>query len=163
MCANLANRSTITKMASYLWNFGKIVIKCMHIQCHAPTGLGNSCKGRLVFGKKFGSPSIYPSLHKVGYILLYAWPIEPPWHHSMTVYSSLWRAIEISHFYFQTNSLNLPCGTYTRFFVCLSNPFTNLTFLNVLPLRSSPRSFCGSRWIMYPFYFVTQVSFTSIH
>ena len=34
MCANLANRATITKIVSYSCGSGKFVIKSMHIQCH---------------------------------------------------------------------------------------------------------------------------------
>jgi hypothetical protein len=44
MYANLANRSTMTKMTSYPCDSGKLVIKSMHIQCHGYVGIGNSSK-----------------------------------------------------------------------------------------------------------------------
>jgi hypothetical protein len=39
-CANLANRTTITKMASHSCDSGKFVMKSMHILCHGLGGIG---------------------------------------------------------------------------------------------------------------------------
>ena len=44
MSVNLANRTTITKMASYPCGSGKLVMKSMHIQCYGPCGIGNGRK-----------------------------------------------------------------------------------------------------------------------
>jgi hypothetical protein len=44
MCANLANRTTITKMALYPCGSGQLVIKSMHIQCHDYVGIDNGSK-----------------------------------------------------------------------------------------------------------------------
>ena len=44
MYTNLADCSTINKMASYPCDSDKLVIKSMHILCHGPDGIGNGCK-----------------------------------------------------------------------------------------------------------------------
>ena len=49
MYANLANRTTITKMASYPCGSGQLVIKSMHIQCHGYVGIDNGFKRLLCF------------------------------------------------------------------------------------------------------------------
>jgi hypothetical protein len=41
MCGNLANRTTITKMALYPCGSGKLVIKSMYMQCHDYVGACN--------------------------------------------------------------------------------------------------------------------------
>jgi hypothetical protein len=44
MCANLVNRTTITKMALYTCDSGQLVIKSMHIQCHGYVKIDNGSK-----------------------------------------------------------------------------------------------------------------------
>ena len=46
-------------------------------------------------------------------------------------------------FSFKTNSLNFPCGTYTRLCLYLSNKSTKLTSLSASPLQTSPQSLCA--------------------
>ena len=72
MCANLANRFTITKMTSYPCDFGTLVMKSMHILCYGPIRIDNSCKRRPCFGKRFALLHIHQSLYKLDYILLSA-------------------------------------------------------------------------------------------
>jgi hypothetical protein len=44
MCANLANRPTITNMTYCFFYSNKFVMKTMHILCHDPDKIGNDCK-----------------------------------------------------------------------------------------------------------------------
>ena len=44
MCANLENRSTITNMALYICDSGKLVMKSMHIPSHGPGKIGYGSK-----------------------------------------------------------------------------------------------------------------------
>ena len=44
ICGNLLTQSTITKMASYPYDSGKLVMKFMNMLCHGTGGLGNGCK-----------------------------------------------------------------------------------------------------------------------
>ena len=52
--------------------------------------------------------ALHLSLHKVGYILLYALPIIPPWHHSMVVYSLSFKAGNETHI-FPSKQIALTC------------------------------------------------------
>jgi hypothetical protein len=144
MCANLANRTTITKMASHPCDSGKFVLKSMHILCHGPGGIGPIAIGRLAFDKRFNLLGIHPSLHKVGYIILYTRPKLPSWNHSIVIFHFLWPPMELSYFSMKAHSFNLPYAIYTQLCLYLNNPSTNLTSFSALPLRSSPRSFCAS-------------------
>ena len=76
------------------------------------------------------------SLHKMDYLFFRTWLIVPPWCHCIVVFPFLWLTMGLSCYSFKTNSFNLPRGTYTQLCLDLSNPSTNLTFLNALPLRS---------------------------
>ena len=93
--------------------------------------------------------ALYPSLYKVGWILLHTPPIVPPWHHYMVVFDLLWPAMGLLFFSFKTNSLNLFCGTYIRFCLYLNHSSTNLTSLNALPLRTSSRSLYVLGYLVY--------------
>jgi len=93
----------------------KFVMKSIDTLCHGLGGIGKDCKRLVSFGSRFGSQS----------------GLSPPCMANSTtdmmVYSSSWPAFELSWFFFKTNSLNLPCDTYTQFCSYLSNSSTNLT------------------------------------
>ena len=145
MCANLANHSTITKMASHPCDSGKLVMKSMHIPCHGLNGIGNSFKRPTCFWSE-----IWFTWHFIQ--VFTKWVISSSmrgqWYLFDTTlwwfFSPLWLAMGLSYFSFEIKCLNLPCGTYTHLCLYLSNPSTNLTSLSALPLRSSPRSLCAS-------------------
>jgi hypothetical protein len=48
-CANLQNQSTINKMKSYPYNFGKVTMESMNTLCHGLGGIGNDCKRSACF------------------------------------------------------------------------------------------------------------------
>ena len=166
MCAHLANRSTINKMASYPCDSGKLVIKSMHIPCHGANGIGNGCKkppwfwleARFTwhFIQAFTKWAISSFMHRQWYphdTILWRLFVSP-----------LWPAIGLSHSSFKTDSLNLPCGTYTQLCLHLNNPSTNLTSLSTLLLQSSPKSFWCFGVVNLPLpYLVLQVSFAGTH
>ena len=144
---------SITKMASYPCDSGKLVISPWTYYAIATLCHGNTIPWRrqdrqwlqvanLLWVRGSIHLALYTSLHKVGYVLLYARPRVPPWTILRWLFSPLWSAMELWLFSLKTNSLNLPCGTYTRLCLYLSNPSTKLTSLSALLLRSSPRSLC---------------------
>ena len=86
--------------------------------------------------------ALHPKLHKVGYISI----MHCQWYLFDTILwcfflSPLWPTIGLSYCSFKMDSLNLPCGTYTRLCLYLRNFSTNLTSLS--SLRSLPRSVCA--------------------
>ena len=77
---------------------------------------------------------------------------------------TLWPAIGLSHSSFQTNSRNLPCGTYTQLCLHLNCFSTNLTSLSTLLLRSSPKTFVCFGLVNLPLrHLASQVSFAGTH
>src|ERR1700737_1613453 len=112
----------------------------------APTGMATVERSRLAFCKRLGSLGTSSKHSQSGLYL----PLCTANDTSLTpLYGGFFfllygRQIELSHSSFQTDSLNLPCGTYTQLCLHLNNPSTNLTSLSTLLLRRSPKNICAS-------------------
>lgn len=134
--ANLLKKSSITRMASYLWASWRLVMKSMEILCYGLDGIGNSCSKPTYLIEL----ELHTNLYKVDYFFIH--PL---------LLTLLWPSIELLWSSFKAKSYYFPWGTYTWLCLYLSNPSTNIISLSFFPFLSSTSNLCVSRPSIYPF------------
>ena len=142
------------------YDFGKIVIESMDISCHGSGEMDNN----LHLIRDSVCLALYPSLYKVGYILIHAWPILLLWHHLMVIlFTSMFRIGTII-FSINANSLNYFCGTSPQLCLYASNLSTNLTSFNCLALAKLTLKHLSFEVVHVPLQnFALQISFFVKH